>query len=125
MEYAVIETGGKQYTVHPGDIIKVDKLEAPENGAIDLQKVLMIDKDGSYNLGKPLVEGAIVKAEVAETGRHPKILVFKYKNKIRYRRLVGHRQPYTALKITEIIESSAKAPTARRRRTTKKVEDGA
>ena len=82
MEYAVIETGGKQYTVHPGDIIKVDKLEAPENGAVDLQKVLMIAKDGSYNLGKPLVEGAIVKAEVAETGRHPKILVFKYKNKI-------------------------------------------
>ena len=124
MEYAVIETGGKQYTVHPGDTIKVDRLEAPADGVVALEKVLMVARDGAYSLGKPLVEGAVVKAEVTETGKHPKVLVFKFKNKIRYRRLVGHRQPYTELKITEIVESSAKAPAGRRRRTTEKVEDG-
>jgi len=109
MEYAVIETGGKQYTVHPGDTIKVDRLEAPTEGFIDLEKVLMVSKDGSYSLGRPFVEGATVKAEVTGIGKHPKVLVFKFKNKIRYRRMVGHRQPYTALKITEIVEASSKA----------------
>ena len=121
-EYAVIETGGKQYTVHAGDIVDVEKLEVSLDEAIELDKVLLIAKDGDYKVGSPLVEGAKVLAQVVGLERAPKIKVIKYKNKTRYRRMQGHKQPRTQLKITEIL-SEAKAP-ARRRRTTKAEADG-
>ena len=122
MEYAVIETGGKQYTVHAGDIVDVEKLEVSLDEAIELDKGLLIAKDGDYKVGSPLVEGAKVLAQVVGHERAPKIKVFKYKNKTRYRRMQGHKQPRTQLKITEIL-AEAKAP-ARRRRTTKAEADG-
>ncbi len=122
MEYAVIQTGGKQYTVHTGDILDVEKLEASLDDSVELDKVLLIAKDGDYKIGSPLVEGAKVLAQVVGHERAPKINVFKYKNKTRYRRMQGHKQPRTQLRITEIL-IEAKAP-ARRRRTTKAAEDG-
>ena len=95
-EYAIFQTGGKQYRVKQGDIIKVEKLEA--DGKIEFDQVLMIgDKVGS-----PFVEGAKVVAEVVEQKRADKILVFKKKRRQNYRRTAGHRQYVTVLKITEI-----------------------
>ena len=95
-EYAIFQTGGKQYRVKQGDIIKVEKLEA--DGKIEFDQVLMIgDKVGS-----PFVEGAKVVAEVVEQKRADKILVFKKKRRQNYRRTAGHRQFITVLKIKEI-----------------------
>ena len=103
MEYAIIVTGGKQYTVHPGEILRVEKLPFAEEEVFELDRVLLISKDGNVKVGQPLVEGAVVKAEVVGHGKSPKITVFKYKRKVRYQRKVGHRQQYTELKITEIV----------------------
>ena len=95
-EYAIFQTGGKQYRVKQGDIIKVEKLDA--DGKIEFDQVLMIgDKVGS-----PFVEGAKVVAEVVEQKRADKILVFKKKRRQNYRRTAGHRQFITVLKITEV-----------------------
>ena len=95
-EYAIFQTGGKQYRVKQGDIIKVEKLEADDK--IEFDQVLMIgDKVGS-----PFVEGAKVVAEVVEQKRADKILVFKKKRRQNYRRTAGHRQFITVLKITEV-----------------------
>ncbi len=115
MEYAIVETGGKQYTVHPGDTLKVEKLPLAEEDSLELDRVLLVAKDGNVKVGRPLVEGATVKAQVVAQGRSPKVTVFKFKNKIRYKRKRGHRQPYTELKVMEIVD--AQKPPARRRRT--------
>ena len=94
--YAVIETGGKQYRVANGDIVKVEKLNA--TGTIEFDQVLMVgDK-----VGTPFVDGAKVIAEVVEQKRADKILVFKKKRRQNYRRTAGHRQFITVLKIKEI-----------------------
>ncbi|MBO5696602.1 MAG: 50S ribosomal protein L21 [Alphaproteobacteria bacterium] len=95
-EYAIFQTGGKQYRVKQGDIIKVEKLEA--DGKIEFDQVLMI----SDKVGSPFVEGAKVVAEVVEQKRADKILVFKKKRRQNYRRTAGHRQFITVLKITEV-----------------------
>ena len=114
MEYAIIVTGGKQYTVHPGETLRVEKLPYAEEEVLELDRVLMVAKDGNVKVGQPLVEGAIVKAEVVAHGKSPKVTVFKYKHKVRYQRKVGHRQQYTELKVTEILDGEQ--ATARRRR---------
>ena len=106
MEYAVIENGGKQYTVRPGQSLKVAKMDAADASS-------MISKDGQVKIGRPFVEGAKVTAQVVSQGRHPKITVFKYKNKTRYKRTIGHKQHFTEIQITEIVEG--KKPAARRR----------
>jgi large subunit ribosomal protein L21 len=95
-EFAIFQTGGKQYRVAQGDIIKVEKLNA--DGKIEFDQVLMVgDK-----VGTPFVEGAKVVAEVVEQKRADKILVFKKKRRQNYRRTAGHRQFITVLKITDI-----------------------
>lgn len=99
--YAVVESGGKQYRVAVGDVIEVEKLNASDGDEVVLDRVLMIGGD-SVKVGAPLVEGAKVTAKVVGSGKHPKILVFKYKPKKNYRRRFGHRQPYTKLEITKI-----------------------
>ncbi|MDP6101941.1 MAG: 50S ribosomal protein L21 [Dehalococcoidia bacterium] len=104
MDYAIVETGGKQYTVHPGDTLQVEKLSAAQEEVLELDQVLLVAKDGIVKVGQPLVEGARVKAEVVEHGKAPKVTVFKFKPKVRYKRKVGHRQQYTELKITEIVD---------------------
>ena len=125
MEYAIVETGGKQYTVHPGDTLKVEKLPVTDEETLELDRVLLIVKDGNVKVGRPLVEGAVVKAEVVGQGKAPKITVFKFKNKTRYMRKRGHRQPYTELKVTEIVEGQ-KVPARRRTtRSSEETQDGA
>ena len=100
--YAIVKTGGKQFRVEPGDTIRVESLEGGDGDAIELSDVLMVCRDGDVTLGSPTVPGAKVRAEVVGNGRGPKVTVFKYKAKTRYRRKRGHRQSYTDLKVTGI-----------------------
>ncbi|MCL6596647.1 MAG: 50S ribosomal protein L21 [Firmicutes bacterium] len=108
--YAVVETGGKQYRLAPGDTVTVERLRADVGASVDLGRVLLVvGDDGAVAVGTPTVEGARVRAEVLEHGRHRKILVFKYKPKVNYRRRQGHRQPYTRVRVTEIAWPGAEA----------------
>jgi large subunit ribosomal protein L21 len=100
--YAIIETGGKQYRVAVGDTLSVEKLSVEPGSGITFDRVLMVGGDGSARVGTPLVTGATVQAEVAEQYRGPKIVVFRYKPKKRYRRRTGHRQSLTRVAITAI-----------------------
>src|ERR1700735_4089863 len=108
--YAVIRAGGKQYRVAPGDVIRVEKLATGTAGQVDFADVLAVS-GGEGQIGKPEA-GARVVGEVVEEGRSPKILVFHYKRKKQYKKLRGHRQSYTAVRITEIAfdGQSFKAP---------------
>ncbi len=91
--YAILETGGKQYKVQPGDVIEVERIDGEVGAQVELGRVLMVaGDDGSPKVGSPLLDGATVMAEVVEQSKGPKIIVFKYKNKVRYRRKTGHRQ---------------------------------
>lgn len=101
--YAVVETGGKQYKVAEGMVIEIEKLPVGVGEEIELDKVLMVVDGDSVKVGRPFVEGAKVKALVQGQIKGPKIIVFKYKPKNRYRRKKGHRQRYTRLLIKEII----------------------
>ena len=101
--YAVIRSGGKQYTVRPGDTFNVEKLDGDAGVSIDLTDVLLVSDGDTLNVGTPTVVGASVRAEIVEHGKGDKIIVFKYKPKIRYRKRTGHRQHYTRLRITEIL----------------------
>jgi large subunit ribosomal protein L21 len=97
--YAVIRTGGKQYRVAPGDVLKVEKL-AHENGAVEFSDVLAVSGEaGSF---EQELSGAKVTASVVGEGRGEKILVFKFKRKKQYKRMQGHRQSFTEIKIGEI-----------------------
>jgi len=103
--FAVLATGGKQYKVAKGDTIQVEKLTGEVGDQVELANVLMVvDDDDNVNLGKPVLEGARVKAEIVDQGRHRKIIIFKMKRRKNYRRKAGHRQPFTALKIVEIAQ---------------------
>jgi large subunit ribosomal protein L21 len=105
--FAVIQTGGKQYTVHPGDTVEVELLPFAPDTVVDLDQVLLVATDSETLVGAPLVEGAVVKATVARQGRGKKIIVFKYRSKKRYRRKTGHRQNYTYLTIDEVVVNGA------------------
>src|SRR5579871_352282 len=101
--YAVIRTGGKQYTVREGDTLDVESLPAEAGEQVELAEVLMVGEGDAMTVGQPLVEGAKVVADVVEHGKGKKIIVFKYKAKTRYRRKIGHRQQFTRLAIKEIV----------------------
>jgi large subunit ribosomal protein L21 len=100
--YAVIETGGKQYRVAVGDTLSIEKLAVEPGTGVTFDRVLMLGGDGSARVGTPLVAGATVQAQVEQQYRGPKIVVFKYKPKKRYRRRTGHRQSLTRVAITAI-----------------------
>jgi large subunit ribosomal protein L21 len=110
--YAVIESGGKQYKVTPGQQIEVDRLNAEDGATIDLDRVLMLADANKVTVGKPLVDGVRVKATVQNHIRSAKITVFKYKPKVRYSKMTGHRQGYTKLAIDEIIVPGAEKKVA-------------
>ena len=101
--YAVIETGGKQYRVQEGDVVFVEKLDVAEGEVINFDKVLILSNEGNLNAGKPYVEGAKVEGTVLEQGKAKKIVVFKYKAKKNERKKMGHRQPFTKVKIEKIL----------------------
>ena len=101
--YAVIETGGKQYRVQQGDTLFIEKLKVEEGSTVDFDKVLLTSNEGEISVGKPYVDGAKVEATVLEQGKAKKIIVFKFKAKKNYRKKQGHRQPYTKVKIENIV----------------------
>lgn len=100
--YAIVETGGKQFKVSQGDTLYVEKLAHEVGETITLDKVYMVQDNGTVRVGSPVVEGASVTAKVVEHGRGKKIVVFKYKSKKNYHKKQGHRQPYTKLTIESI-----------------------
>jgi large subunit ribosomal protein L21 len=101
--YAVVETGGKQYRLQAGDVVRVERLEAEVGQEVVLDRVLMVGGEDSLKFGSPLVSGACVKAEVVAQERADKVLVFKFKSKKNYRRMRGHRQYYTELRVREVL----------------------
>ncbi len=100
--YAIIETGGKQYKVAEGDIIRVEKLAVAEGQDYDFDKVLVVAKDSDVTVGAPYVAGAKVSASVLGEGKEKKVVVYKYKPKKGFHKKKGHRQPFTKLQIKTI-----------------------
>ncbi|HEX5414088.1 MAG TPA: 50S ribosomal protein L21 [Chloroflexota bacterium] len=109
--YAIVRTGGRQYKVAPGQVIDVERLPAEEGQEVALDEVLLVGGEGNTLIGRPTVPGARVRATVAENFRSPKVIVFKYKSKVRYRRFNTHRQNLTRLKIEEILTGAPRAAT--------------
>lgn len=100
--YAIIKTGGKQYRVEEGMIIRVEKLDVEEGANVTFDEIMMVSTDNNLQVGKPFVEGAKVTGKVLDQGKDKKIIVFKYKAKKRYRKKTGHRQPFTKVLVEKI-----------------------
>jgi len=99
---AVIEFYGKQYTVNKGDVIAVDKIDKKEKEKIEIDKVLVTNEKDNVNIGSPYIANAKVEAKIIEHVRDEKVHVFKYKRRKNYKKLKGHKQPYTMIKIEKI-----------------------
>jgi large subunit ribosomal protein L21 len=100
--YAVVKTGGKQYRVTQGEVLKVEKLDGNEGDSIELNDVLMIADGDSLKIGKPLVDGGKVTATIKSHGRGKKIEIMKFRRRKHHQKKTGHRQSYTELEITGI-----------------------
>jgi large subunit ribosomal protein L21 len=100
--YAVIKTGGKQYTVKEGDVLKIELLPDDTGSVIEFAEVLMVVNGDEVTFGAPFVTGASVKAEVLDHGRHKKIKIIKFRRRKHHMKKMGHRQYYTQVKITAI-----------------------
>lgn len=103
MKFAIIETGGKQYRIEEGVDLRVEKLaDAAEGGKVVFDKVLLLSEDGKVQIGTPYIDGATVECAFVKTAKAKKVTVIKYKQKSRYFKKKGHRQPYTAVKVESI-----------------------
>lgn len=101
--YAIIETGGKQYRVTPEDELKVEKLKGKGVGeTVEFDKVLMVNDEEGVDVGKPYLEDSVVEGEIVEEDKEEKVTVFTYKKRKGQRRKLGHRQPYTKVRIDSI-----------------------
>ena len=100
--YAIMTSGGKQYRVQEGDVLRLEKLDGDVGASVSFDKVLMVSDGEEVQLGRPILEGATVHAHIVEQDKAKKIVVFKFKRRKRYRRKQGHRQPYTAVQIDRI-----------------------
>ena len=100
--YAVVNSGGKQYKVNKGDILKIEKIPGETGSPVAFDKVLMFSDGENISMGTPVLENVTVNGHIVEQGKAKKIIVFKYKRRKRYRRKQGHRQQYTAIKIDDI-----------------------
>ena len=105
--YAVIMSGGKQYRVSEGDVVRVEKLNVEVDAPVEFKDVLLVKTDDKTYIGNPLVDGAFVEGILRAQERADKILVFKYKKKKQYRRTRGHRQKYSEVSIEKINTGSA------------------
>jgi large subunit ribosomal protein L21 len=101
--YAVIRTGGKQYTIREGQQLDVETLPGAAGDRVELRDILLVGDGDQVAVGTPTVLGAHVLAEILQQGRSKKVTIFKYKAKTRYRRKAGHRQPFTRLAIRQIV----------------------
>ena len=122
--HAIIETGGKQYKITQGQTVDVDRLDVEEGSTVELDKVLLIGDGDKFTVGTPFIEGAKVVATSQGEGRNKKIIVLKYKSKVRYTRKNGHRQFYTKLAVDKIVPPGAveEKPVKRARRSKKEVK---
>lgn len=100
--YAIIKTGGKQYKVSEGDLVRVEKLNAEIGDTVEFDEVLMVKSDDDFKVGSPLVENAKVSATVKDQAKNKKVIVFKYRPKKGSKTKKGHRQPYTLVEINNI-----------------------
>ncbi|MFN5744736.1 MAG: 50S ribosomal protein L21 [Methylococcaceae bacterium] len=100
--YAVIHTGGKQYRVKPGEILKIETLVAEAGQEVEFDKVLLIQTDDGIKVGKPYLDGGKVTATVTTHGRHPKVKILKFRRRKHHMKQAGHRQNFTEVKITGI-----------------------
>ena len=100
--FAIIKTGGKQYRVSAGQVLRVESINADPGATIDFDQVLMINDQDNVDVGAPIIKGATVKAEVVNHGRFPKIEIIKMKRRKHHMKRQGHRQNFTEVKITEI-----------------------
>ena len=110
--YAIIESCGKQYKVAEGDVVFFEKLDAEEGKKVIFDKVVLVSEDGKVQVGNPYVKDVKVEGKVVAHGKGKKILVYKMKPKKNYRRMQGHRQPYTKVEITSIVGGTAKTVAA-------------
>lgn len=101
--YAVIETGGKQYRVQPGQTVDVETLAGEVGASVELGRVLAVSNDDKLSVGGSLGSGAKVTGTIVSHGRGDKVIVFKFKRKKQYKRTIGHRQNFTRVKIEEIV----------------------
>jgi large subunit ribosomal protein L21 len=100
--YAVLKTGGKEYRVSKGDLIRVEKMEGNVGDPVTLKEVLMVSQEGDIQVGTPLLANATVTGEIVQHIKGKKVLIFKMKRRKNYRRLRGHRQTYTYVKVNDI-----------------------
>ena len=110
--YAVVNTGGKQYKVQQGEILRVEKIPGEVGSPVIFDRVLMFSDGENINIGQPLLDDIAVEGHIVEQGKAKKIIVFKYKRRKRYRRKKGHRQQYTAVQIDSITAKKAKVKKA-------------
>lgn len=101
--YAVIQTGGKQYRVEPGQTLVFEKLEGAAGDAVEFNDVLLLSGDTSVSVGRPMVAGAKVTGQIVEQGLGEKLIVFKFSRRKNYVRKNGHRQEYTSVKINQVV----------------------
>lgn len=120
MIYAIIETGGKQYKVAPGQTVDVERLNVAEGDTVELDKVMLIADGDNVTVGKPTIPGAKVTATAKGEGKGDKVIVFKYKPKVRYHRKTGHRQLYTRLSIDKINQPGVAEEKPKKTRRSKK-----
>jgi large subunit ribosomal protein L21 len=110
--YAIVETGGKQYRVSPGETLRVEKLPGTRGDSLVFEKVLAVSDSGSLRVGNPYLEGTTVKGTIVRQGKARKVLVFKYRAKTNYRRRYGHRQQFTEVRIDSVEGNGKDTATA-------------
>ena len=103
--YAVVKTGGREYRVSKGDLIRVEKLEGKVGDQVELKEVLMVSKEGEARFGTPYLADVVIKGEIVQESKGEKVLTYKMKRRKNYRRFKGHRQTYTYLKVNDIALS--------------------
>jgi large subunit ribosomal protein L21 len=101
--YALVEIQGKQYKAQEGDVLKTERVPGNEGDVVEFDSVMMLQNDGQVTFGQPYVSGAKVKAVLENEGKNKKLVVYKYKRRKRYERKQGHRQPYSLLRVKEIV----------------------
>ena len=108
MNYVIFEKGGKQYKAVEGESVEVDRLPLDIGATVDLDQVVLVSNEKGVQVGKPFVKGAKIKAKIENHFKGPKVIVFKYRPRQRYRVKSGHRQSYTRLKIEKIAVNAKK-----------------
>ena len=110
--YAVVNSGGKQYKVQQGEVLKVEKIAGDVGSPVTFDRVLLFSDGENVSIGQPVLDSVLVEGHIVEQGKAKKVIVFKYKRRKRFRRKRGHRQEFTAVRIDSIKAKGAKAPKA-------------